>query len=173
MRFTTSILAPLALLASTVAADGAAITDAIDGINTATVQLGSEVTAWDGGLLSALPIIVTSTELLADINNATETTKASAPLNALEALTVAIAVNTLSGNVNSTISAIIARKPDFDRLLLGPVILLNLETEKSATDKLGAALADKVPADLKTAAQTLQATIDGYFDTGIQAYKLF
>lgn len=169
----TTILAPLALLAGTVVADGAAITDAIDGINTATVKLGGEVTAWQGDLLGALPIIVTSTELLADIDNATETTKASAPLSAIEAFTVAVAVSELSGSVNSTISALVARRADFDRLLLGPVVLLNLETEKAATDKLGAALADKVPAEDQAAAETLQATIDGYFDTRIQAYKLF
>jgi hypothetical protein len=172
MRF-TAYLAPLALLATKVVANGAAIADAIGVINTVTLQLQSKVTSWKGDLLGTLPIIVASTELLTDINNATKTTKASAPLDALEALTVAVAINTLSGSVNSTISAIISRKHDFDKLLLSPVILLNLELEKDATDKLGAALADKVPEDLKGAAATLQATIDGYFDKGIQAYKLF
>ncbi|OIW28235.1 hypothetical protein CONLIGDRAFT_644437 [Coniochaeta ligniaria NRRL 30616] len=172
MRFTT-VLAPLAFLASTVAASGATIADAVGVINTVTLELQSKVTSWKGDLLGTLPIIVASTELLTDINNATKTTKASAPLDALEALTVAIAVNNLSGSVNATISAIIAKKHQFDKLLLSPVILLNLELEKDATDKLGAALADKVPEDLKAAAATLQATIDGYFNTGIQAYKLF
>lgn len=172
MRFTTFV-APLAFLASTVAADGQAIADAVGVINTVTLELQSKVTSWKGDLLGALPITVVSGELLADINNATKTAKASAPLDALEALTVAIAVNNLSGSVNQTIAAIVARRPQFDKLLLRPVILLNLELEKDATDKLGAALADKVPAELKPAAQQLQATIDGYFDTGIQAYKLF
>lgn len=172
MRFTTFV-APLAFLASTVAADGQAIADAVGVINTVTLELQSKVTSWKGDLLGALPITVVSAELLADINNATKTAKASAPLDALEALTVAIAVNNLSGSVNQTIAAIVARRPQFDKLLLRPVILLNLELEKDATDKLGAALADKVPAELKPAAQQLQATIDGYFDTGIQAYKLF
>ncbi|KAH8911583.1 hypothetical protein BR93DRAFT_352899 [Coniochaeta sp. PMI_546] len=172
MRFTTFI-APLAFLASTVAANGAAIADAVGVINTVTLELQSKVTSWKGDLLGTLPIIVASTELLTDINNATKTTKASAPLDALEALTVAIAVNNLSGSVNSTLSTIIAKKHQFDKLLLSPVILLNLELEKDATDKLGAALADKVPEALKGAAASLQATIDGYFNTAIQAYKLF
>jgi len=172
MRFITS-LASLAFLASTVAADSASIVDAVGVINTVTLDLQSKVTAWKGDLLGTLPIIVDSAELLADINNATKTTQASAPLDALGALGVAVAINTLSGSVNSTLSAIIAKKPEFDRLLLSPVILLNLELEKEATDKLGAALSEKVPADLQAAAASLQATIDGYFNTGIQAYKQF
>ncbi|KAJ9161737.1 hypothetical protein NKR19_g1980 [Coniochaeta hoffmannii] len=174
MRFTT-FLAPLALVASTVTASGATISDAIGVINTVTLELQSKVAGWKGppDLLGTLPIIAVSTELLKDINNATKTAKASAPLDALEALTVAIAINNLSGSVNSTISTIIARKRDFDKLLLSPVILLNLELEKDATDRLGVALADKVPEELKGAAATLQATIDGYFDNGINAYKLF
>jgi hypothetical protein len=172
MHFTT-FLAPLALLASTVAADGQSIADAIGVINTVTLKLQSAVTSWKGDLLGTLPIIVDSTELLTDINNATKTTKASAALTALDALTVAVAINTLSGSVNSTLTEIIAKKPEFDRLLLSPVILLNLELEKDATDKLGAAISDKVPSNLQTAAATLQATIDGYFNTGIAAYKTF
>lgn len=169
----TNFLAPLALLASTVAANGQAIADAVGVINTVTLELQSKVTSWKGDLLGTLPIIVSSTELLQDIDNATKTAKASQPLEALEALTVAVAINSLSGSVNSTISALIARKHQFDKLLLSPVILLNLELEKDATDKLGAALQEKVPANLQGAAASLQATIDGYFDTGIKAYKLF
>jgi hypothetical protein len=175
MRFATFFGPSLALLAGTAAASGAAIADAIGVINTVTLELQSKVTGWKGppDLLGTLPIIVSSTELLKDINNATKTAKASDPLEPLEALTVAVAINNLSGSVNGTISAIVARKRDFDKLLLSPIILLNLELEKDATDRLGAAIADKVPEELKGAAAALQTTIDGYFDTGIKAYKLF
>jgi hypothetical protein len=172
MRFAT-FLAPLAFLASTVAADAAAIADAVGVINSITLELQSKVTSWKGDLLGTLPIIVSSTELLKDINNATKTAKASAALEPLDALTVALAINSLSGTVNQTLTAIVAKKPGFDKLLLSPVILLNLELEKDATDKFGAAVAEKVPENLQDAAAALQATIDGYFDTAIEAYKLF
>ncbi|KAB5578008.1 putative antigenic cell wall galactomanno protein [Coniochaeta sp. 2T2.1] len=171
MRLST-LLTPLALL-PTVLSSGQTISDAITAINTVTQTLQSKVSSWKGDLLGTLPIIVSSTELLKDINNATKVTKASDPLEPLEALTVAVAVNTLSGSVNQTISAIVAKKRQFDKLLLSPVILLNLELEKDATDKLGAALGEKVPEELKGAAAQLQATIDGYFEAGIEAYKLF
>lgn len=172
MRFTT-FLAPWAILASTVVADGQAIADAVGVINTVTLDLQSAVNKWKGDLLGTLPIIVKSTELLADINNGTKTAKASAPLEPLEAITVALAINTLSGSVNSTLTTIISKKPQFDKLLLSPVILLNLELEKSASDKLGAAIAEKVPENLKPGAAQLQATLDSYFDTAINAYKKF
>lgn len=169
MRF-TSLLAPLAL-SSTVLASGATIVDALGVVSSITSDLNTAVASWKGDLLGALPIVVKSTELLKDINNATKTAKASEPLVALEAIGVAQAVQALSAQVNTTLTTIIATKPKFDKLLLSPVILLNLDLEKDASDKLGAALKAKVPENLQGIAQSLQDTLDGYFDTAIAAYK--
>lgn len=165
-----SIFAPLALTSS-VLASGASIVDALGVVSAITTELNTAVTSWKGDLLGALPIVVKSTELLKDINNATKTAKASEPLEALEAIGVAQAILDLSSKVNTTLSTIIDSKPKFDKRLLSPVILLNLDLEKDASDKLGAALKGKVPVDLQEVAQNLQDTLDGYFDTAIGAYK--
>jgi hypothetical protein len=168
----TALLAPLSLVA-TVLADGQAIVDSIGVITSTTNALDTAVSSWKGDLLGALPIVTKSTELLTDINNGTKTAKASSALSALEAITIAGAIQTLQKSVNATLTTIIASKHKFDHLLLSPVILLNLDLEKDASDRLGAAIKAKVPANLQTIAQGLQDTLDGYFDTAIDAYKLF
>lgn len=171
MRF-TALLAPLGLCAS-VFADGQAIVDSIGVISSITGELNTAVSSWKGDLLGALPIVGKSTELLKDINNGTKTAKASQPLSVLEAITIAGAIQNLQKSVNTTLTTIIGSKKKFDRLLLSPVILLNLDLEKDASDRLGAAIKAKVPENLQTVAQGLQDTLDGYFDTAIDAYKLF
>lgn len=171
MRF-TAILVPLGLCA-TVLADGQAIVDSIGVISSITGELNSAVSSWKGDLLGALPIVGKSTELLKDINNGTKIAKASQPLSALEAITIAGAIQNLQKNVNTTLTTIIRSKQKFDKLLLSPIILLNLDLEKDGSDRLGAAIKAKVPENLQAIAQGLQDTLDAYFDTAIDAYKLF
>ena len=167
------VLASIALLARTVLGDGAAIYDALATINTNTLDLQSKVQSWSGGLLGTLPIIVESTELLAAIKNGTRTAESSAPLSAIEAITVAGETVTLSNSVTSTLSTIVQNKPRFDKLLLSPVILLNLQLEKQATDQMSSAIIAKVPEELQATAQSLIAPIDAAFDQAIDAYNPF
>ncbi len=169
----TKVLLSLAAVASTVVADGAAIAAALEKVNNITTTLQTTVSSWDGDLLGALPITIQSAELLSAINEGTKTAKASAALETLEAVTVAEDTIALGSSVNSTITAIIAAKPKFDKLLLSPVILLNLELEKSATDELSAAIIEKVPAALQATAQQLVSVIDDSFDEGLDAYNPF
>lgn len=167
----TKILLSVALLARSVLADGAAIVSALQTITADTIQLNETVSSWNGGLLGTLPIIVQSTALLEAINNGTKVAEASANLTLLEAFAVAEATLTLAADVNQTLATIEAARPKFDDLLLGPVILLNLELEKSATDKFGAAVSEKVPSDLQSTAAGLVAEIDAGFDVAIAAYE--
>lgn len=122
-----SVLVAIGCLASNVIADGASIVAALDKISDATAQLNNSVISWDGSLLGTLPIIADSTALLADINSATKTAEQSANLTDLEALGVGLATLSLASDVNTTLATIEAAKPKFQRLLLAPLILLNLE----------------------------------------------
>lgn len=167
------VLATAGLLAASVLADGAAIVAALDKVAADTVQLGEAVKSWDGGLLATGPIVAQSVELLADIVSATGVAKRSDPLNDIEAFTVAGTVSQLAGDVNATLTALIAARPRFDRVLLSPVILGNLKLEKDATDCLSAAITEKVPEGLRGAAGVLASQIDASFDLAIDAYHLF
>jgi hypothetical protein len=170
MRFSTLLL-PLGLAAGLV--DAQSILNAMGTISNATVALNSSVTSFrkDGDPLKLLPIIVQSTELLSDINSGTKQAQASANLTVDEALTVASATLTLVSDVQTTLDNIIAGKDLFSDELVAPLILLNLEEEKSASDKFSAAVLSKVPSALLPTAELLVAPIDTAFEAAISAYE--
>ena len=122
---------PLVLFASTVLADGAAIVAAIGEISNATIALQSAVTGWKGDLLGVLPIVAASTTLLEDINSGTKTAEASANLTIAEVIGIAGPTQTLVSDVQTALGAVIAAKQKFAKLLLAPIIKIDLELEKS------------------------------------------
>ncbi|KAK3389187.1 hydrophobic surface binding protein A-domain-containing protein [Podospora didyma] len=171
MRFTT-LLNPLAL-AATVLGDYTAIVASISDINKSTLKLQTNVNNWKGNLLGTLPIISESTALLEAIKKGTKTSKASEALNFTGALYVAEGTISLANSVNATMTALIAAKPKFNKLLLGPIILVNLGLQKSATDDFSAAILTKVPADLKAVAESLIAPIDKALEKAIDEFRHF
>ncbi|EFQ36520.1 hypothetical protein CGRA01v4_06113 [Colletotrichum graminicola] len=164
-------LSLLGLFAGSVLADGAAIVSATDEIAASNTKLGKTVASWDGGLFGTLPIVVESAKLLIKINEAISIAQDSAPLNAIEAITIAQSTQNLAGGVETTLGNVVDAKPKFDKLLLSPVILLNLKQEKSATDKFSAAVVEKVPKSLKGAAETLVGRIGTAFNDAIATYS--
>ncbi|KAK1964451.1 hypothetical protein LZ32DRAFT_541286 [Colletotrichum eremochloae] len=143
----------------------------MDEIAAQNTELGDTVASWDGGLFGTLPIIVHSTKLLIKTNEAATIAQDSAPLNAIEAITVAQSTQKLAGGVETTLGNVVAAKPKFDKLLLSPIILLNLRQEKSATDKFSAAVVEKVPESLRGAAETLVGRIETAFHDAIATYS--
>jgi hypothetical protein len=131
-------LFPLALLASTVLADGAAIVAAIGLITNDTLELQSTVAGWGGDLLGVLPIVAISTKLLEDVNTGTHTAQSSANLTLPEVIGLVGPTQTLVADVEAALEAVIGAREKFARLLLAPVIKIDLELEKSATDKFSA-----------------------------------
>lgn len=161
----------LALLATPIIADGAAVADAMNDINSLTLQVNSTVRSWSGDALGALPIIIESTQLLSAINNGTTTAEQSNNLTFAEALNVATVTITLVSNVLSTLDTIEAAKPKFANLLLGPEILLSLVLQKDATDKFQTAVVAKIPENLQSVAAVLVAPIDPAFSAAISDFE--
>ncbi|KAI9158079.1 Cell wall mannoprotein 1 [Paramyrothecium foliicola] len=172
MRFLLKTLL-LTALPSLVISDGASIIASIDTISTDTLALNETVSSWNGGLLGTLPIIIKSTSLLENIKKGTEVASASANLTLIEAIQVAQATRALAADVNSTLETIIAAEGKFDRLLLGPVILLNLKLEKDATEDFSGAVTQKVPESLRGVAELVVRGILQGFDKAIDVYGLF
>lgn len=73
--------------------------------------------------------------------------------------------------MQSTLSNIIAAKPLFNRELVSPVIYLDLELDKQATDQFSEAVISKVPSALQGLAQQIVAPVDTAFDAALAAYK--
>ncbi|KAJ4391782.1 hypothetical protein N0V93_005402 [Gnomoniopsis smithogilvyi] len=165
------ILLASILSASGVLADGAAIVDAISGIQNATTELTTTVASWDGGILGALPIVSESTSLLTAINDATDTAKQSANLTDLEAVTVGLSIVSLVTGVNSSLTTIIDAKPKFDKVLLSGVVLINLALEKSASADFSNAVLEKLPTSFVSVGETLSGEITDSFDQAIDVYN--
>ncbi|UNI17134.1 hypothetical protein JDV02_003510 [Purpureocillium takamizusanense] len=139
-----------------------------------TVDLGNHAAAFRGDILGVLPIAIGSLHLLDDIKKGTKTASSSQPLTTPEALELAGATGDLAKEVNKTLTAIIAAKPKFDKLLVvSPIILLNLEQQQKATKDFSAKVVEKVPKELQAIAQGLIKPIDDGFTQAIGKYKLF
>jgi hypothetical protein len=163
-------LLPLALLASTVLADGAAIVAALGKISNDTLELQSTVAGWDGDLLGVLPIVAISTKLLEDINSGTSVAESSANLTLPEVIGIVGPTETLVSDVQSALATVIAAKEKFARLFLAPIIKIDLELEKAATDKFSAAVVSKVPTAFQGLAESLTAPVDVAFGYAIGNY---
>ncbi|KFY25827.1 hypothetical protein V493_04427 [Pseudogymnoascus sp. VKM F-4281 (FW-2241)] len=174
MRF--SIL-PIALLASTVVADGAAILAAMNKISASTTKLNGTIADFHGGLIGlaeTIPILIQSTTLLNDIKEGTETAEESNQLTVDETIKVSGATTELVKGVQTSLQTIVDTKPEFDELLvISPVILLNLQQQKSATAKFSKAVISKLPEEFRGIAEGIVAPIDVAFDSAIAAYKKF
>lgn len=173
MRFSTLAQAALvAVFAGKAYADGAAIVDALNNVDSETEELKSTVEDWSGGLFGSFPIVTQSLHVLSAINDGTDTAEDSAPLTTQEALSIATAVQTLATTVNGTMQAIINAHDDFEHLLLAPIVLIDLKKQKSASDDMSAAIIAKVPEALQGIATNLAAPIGDSFDQAIEAFSL-
>ncbi|KAG0646314.1 hypothetical protein D0Z07_8154 [Hyphodiscus hymeniophilus] len=163
-------LFPFAILASTVLADGAAIIAAMYQISNDTVELQNQVGGWDGDILGVLPIVGISTKLLSAIDSGTHTAQTSANLTLAEVLSIVGPTTSLVSGVQSALSTVTDAREKFAKLLLAPVIKIDLELEKTATDRFSAAVVKKVPSAFQALAESLTAPVDVAFGFAIGNY---
>ncbi|KAJ2903325.1 uncharacterized protein MKZ38_010076 [Zalerion maritima] len=167
-----TLLLPLSLAAVAIA-DGESVLAAITEIGDESLVLNDVISSWNGHLLTAIPIIFQSTSLLSTINDGTETAEASENLTLAESIQVATAVTELQTSVNTTLETTIARKPDFDKLLLSTTILLSLNQLKDASGEFSDALVSKLPEALQPTGESLAAEIEDSFNYAISIYNPF
>lgn len=165
----TTIFVPLAFIGAALA-DGAAIVGALIEVNDATVGLGEKVGSWKGDILGTLPIVAESTSLLIEVKKGTKTAEESEALDVSQALQVATATYHLVRSVNTTMTNLIDAKPKFDKLLMSPIIFINLGLQRKATTEMSEAIISKVPAGLQAIAQDLVAPIDASFELAIDTF---
>ncbi|RGP77247.1 antigenic cell wall galactomanno [Fusarium longipes] len=164
-------LLPLVALAGCAIASGDAISTAIDNISNATLALNKTIANWPQTLLGTIPITTKSTLLLTAIHNGTLVARESESLSLEETLQVAKATSELSNDVSLTIETVIAAKPKFDKLMVSPVILLNLELQRALSVDFSEAVIAKVPENLQGNAKALVQGIDDSFAKAIKKYS--
>lgn len=168
----STLFGALALAITPIIADGAAIVESLGTLSTSSSELNNTVAEWSGKLLDALPIVIKSAGLLKDTKDATEVAEESEVLTITEAAELAGAMQGLSGDIDDTLTTLVEAKPKFDKLLMGPVILINLKLQKKETDELSAAVIEKVPEALQEIAKGMVEEVSGLFEKAIDEYEI-
>ncbi|KAG7287465.1 hypothetical protein NEMBOFW57_006976 [Staphylotrichum longicolle] len=165
----TALLLPLTLVGPALATTNA-IVGALTTVDQTTIKLGKAVTKWKGDIFGTLPIITESTTLLVQVKKGTKAAEDSPALDFQQTIDVATATNKLVVSVNTTLSALITSKRKFDKLLMSPLIFVNLGLQKHATSEMSAAIIAKVPKELQELAKGLVAPIDASFEKAIDVF---
>lgn len=172
MKFFVSLLALIAL-ASPVFGDAASISAAFQDIADVALSIKTTVEEWNGGLLGTFPIITGATNLVTTIQKSTDTVEASEVLSEDEALEIAGSTADLITTTLPTLDTVVAAKPKFDKLLLGPVIYLSLTVQKSEITKLGEAVTSKLPEIFVPIAEDLLNELFAKYYEAIAVFKPF
>lgn len=168
----STLLGALALAITPIAADGAAIVESLGTLSTSSSELNNTVAEWSGKLLHSFPIVTKSLGLLKDTKDATEVAEDSEVLTITEVTELAGAMQDLIGVIDDTLTTLGEAKPKFDKLLMGPVILIDLKLQKKETDKLSAAVIEKVPEELQDIAKGMVEEVSGLFDKAIEEFEI-
>ncbi|KAF1818808.1 uncharacterized protein K489DRAFT_326775 [Dissoconium aciculare CBS 342.82] len=156
-------LAIVGFAATAVVADGAAIVKSLGTIRQKNAAFNGTLVKWDGSLFGAIPILTSSGDLNKAVDAGTKVAKASAPLSLDEATQVYIATQSLQGEIVVTIDNLIAAKPKFDKAGVTVITTSTLSTSRKSAAAFGAAVVEKVPADLQSFAQGVVGSIDAEF----------
>ncbi|OJJ54615.1 hypothetical protein ASPSYDRAFT_160029, partial [Aspergillus sydowii CBS 593.65] len=149
--------------------DAAAIQSNIADINSKTIALGDDITAYTGGDTSAIE--KTSTDLVATINAGTDIVLDGDDLTSTDALNLVGPIQTLTENVDATISALIDKKDPVVEAGSGPAVYSQLQEQLAAATSFADALTSKVPEALKEIADELSSGIKASIQKGIDAYE--
>lgn len=164
-------LAAVALLATSVVADGAAIIKSLQTIDKDILALDKAVNKFNGNLFDTFPILGASNTLNNDLDAGTKTAQKSQQLTNDETFALVTPVNQLSADANVTLTDLINKKPQFEKLFLTGIIKLVLSDSKKKADAYQQAIIDKVPANFQDIAKNLVAPLDAGFQKAIDAYS--
>ncbi|QIX02320.1 hypothetical protein AMS68_007837 [Peltaster fructicola] len=164
-------IAAVAFLATTVIADGAAIIKSLNTIDKDIAALNATVVKFNGNLFDTFPILGATNTLNNDLDQGTTTAKKSANLTDTETFALVGPVSQLSADANITLTNLINKKADFEKLFLTGIIKLVLQDSKSKADAYSSAIIAKVPTAYKSIAQNLVAPLDAGFQKAIDTYS--
>lgn len=146
--------------------DLATIQTALKGINTALASLDSAIAKDDVGL----SLVQEAMGVIRAIQSATSEVQASQNLNATDTNNLIATTDSLTSNVNVTISDLIKEKPVFQRRGTVRPVLQVMQTIKSSAVQLAETLASRVPPELSVVAATGVNNLVRALDRGISVY---
>lgn len=163
-----SIISVAALASAVLAANPVA--DTLASISDGLAKLGGDIGSWNGDVVAAAGLLTEAQDLLAIIEKATPSVKATAALPLTEAVNILKPANQVVKQTQATIDAMIAKKAGFAKADLASVVKDTISKFKTAAAALVAEVKVKLPDNVKAVAGSIAKQIDAAIDKGIAAY---
>lgn len=148
----------------------ASINSTLSTINTNVLALTQTVTAYTGGLIAAAGVASKESTLDTSIKTATTAVSGMPKLSSAESKNMLASVNTLTPNIQKTITALVAKKAQFTSAGVGGTVATDIKNLQTSTDALGKALSNIASDDTKADADKALATIDASFKEASAAF---
>lgn len=163
----------VAATGSVIKRDAAEVLQDLKTINDDTTALTAAVNDYNGGgFTNALPIVNAQNKLSGDVDKATDAAKNAGVVSEADATVIITYItDNLQPNIKTSLSALKAKKANFDADGLTPIVNSSLQDLKTKTDNLGAALIGGTPASKKPQAEDIQNKIDADFADAIAYFS--
>ncbi|KAL1959461.1 hypothetical protein VTO42DRAFT_1906 [Malbranchea cinnamomea] len=182
MRFfsvAVAFIAAAAVQCHPVRRDAGPIISAMDEISAQITTLRDKLSGFNGGLtgtITALEIHAQALKLAGIINDAADAAQDSDPLDENDSAQVANGVTGLQPQIFGVLDDIIAKKPAFDKAILGVLsarllVKADLELLRGNTADFGAAVTEKLSPEFAKLAPLLLANIDAHFRQAVNVYS--
>ncbi|KAK6084266.1 hypothetical protein SCUP234_01931 [Seiridium cupressi] len=144
----------------------------LQAIDTATNELTSTITAWDGSTVGAIGIASSANALGDQIDAANDDASDEEVASSADSATV-ISYITETGepDIATSLNALVSREADFESAGVASVVLSTLESLKNKTDTYGATLYSITSTDQQAAAQAAIDQLDADFAAAITAFS--
>ncbi|KID86769.1 hydrophobic surface binding protein [Metarhizium guizhouense ARSEF 977] len=162
----------VAATGSVIKRDAAQVKQDLQTINDDTNGVTAAVNNYNGGLANALPIVTAQQKLSGDLKTATDNAKNTGTVNEADAdEIIAYITNTLQPNIETSLSNLKAKKPQFDADGLTSTVKSSLQSLHTDTSNYGNALIAGTPPSKVAEAQAIQNKIDAGFVDAIAAFS--
>ncbi|KAH8899034.1 hypothetical protein GQ53DRAFT_817239 [Thozetella sp. PMI_491] len=148
----------------------AQIESSISTISSNLATLDTQITAFTGSILQAIPLLTAVNNLESSITSGTSTVKSTGALSSADSTTIYSAINTLSSKIISVLSDVEAKASVVASSGYTSIVESALETLKTDADAFLAALEATIDSSLTASLTAIQTTIDAKFNEAISDY---
>lgn len=145
------------------------IINVVTGIDTQVKSLDTAIQGYNGG--DATSLLTASQAVLSATSNGVTTVNGATSISLNDALTLQSSVQTLTTDLNQTISDLVAKKSQLVAAGQGGTVEQNLQQQLTAAQSLSTAIASKVPSSVSSLAQQLSQGIVNAINTGVTAFQ--
>ncbi|KAK2606324.1 hypothetical protein QQS21_003255 [Conoideocrella luteorostrata] len=140
-------------------------------ITTDIRALNQSLTAFHGNDDALSGILGNSNKLKSDLNAGTTQARSTPPLVFKDSLALAGSTAGLARDSNETITTLISKKPDFDKIGASSIVVSLVKDLQTSAKDFSDAVVEKLPGEIAPVGDQLVGLINDGFARGIKAYS--